>query len=274
MKITHIITKSIGYNKLLWLLFKPVVKFCRGIDYYKKQKDEEPVVKEVLKVFKNPTVIHGPFSGLKYPDFESFGSAIYPKLLGCYEAELNEFWKLILAEKYDLAIDIGSAEGYYSVGIALKSKFNFPLIVVDISPVALKMVGKIGVLNNVQKRLELMLGITSKELALKCENKRAFILCDAEGFEKEIFNVDIVKNLANCDVLIETHDVKVFRVSQYLTNLFSETHNIKIVSSTDDMYKLNNYNFPELVGLTDKAKIKMMTEGRSNIQDWIFCTPK
>ena len=59
----------------------------------------------------------GPFSGMKYID-KAYCSSICPKLTGTYEKEIQNTIKQLLRQKFDAFIDIGSAEGYYSIGFA------------------------------------------------------------------------------------------------------------------------------------------------------------
>jgi hypothetical protein len=48
---------------------------------------------------------------------ETVWGPIEPKWLGTYELELHSIIKGILRAEYNTIIDIGSAEGYYSVGL-------------------------------------------------------------------------------------------------------------------------------------------------------------
>src|SRR6266446_5569422 len=61
----------------------------------------------------------GPFAGMRYID-NAFGSAYVPKLLGIYERELNDCIERACALSFPLIIDIGAAEGYYAIGMALR----------------------------------------------------------------------------------------------------------------------------------------------------------
>jgi hypothetical protein len=267
----HKISKALAYNNIAWSVLRPFVKFAEGIRYYRNRKLEEPLIAEIKQVLKEPVVIHGPFKGMQYPDYASFGSAIYPKILGCYEREIYPFIEQVIERTYDCAIDIGSAEGYYSIGIARRN-LNIPkVIAVDISPTALSLVSRIAKLNGVSERIELSGGMNAAQLGDACKGKRNFVFCDCEGFEREVFTDANIKDLSLCDLLIEIHDSKSYRVSAYLNQLFSGTHSIQRVSSTDDMQKLNSYDYPELHKLSDPAKIRMMSEGRGSVQEWFFC---
>ena len=62
------------------------------------------------------TVRRGPLEGLTYPlDLVGKVDALVPKLIGSYEAELHESLEELLAPT---VVNIGSADGYYSVGLA------------------------------------------------------------------------------------------------------------------------------------------------------------
>lgn len=270
-KLSHSISKAIANNELLWKLFRPIVKLGSGIDFYRKEKKMEPIVNEIKSVLKGKTVLHGTFKGLTYPDYESFGSAIYPKLLGSYESELAIVWNEVVNNSYDEIIDIGSAEGYYSVGLAMKTSNT--VVAVDISQTALDMVQKIAEINKVSDRIKLLKGIDSKKLIDLVSNKHCFVLCDAEGFEAEIFNASTANALGKSDILIEVHDAKVHEVSKYLKKVFENTHKLTIIQSIDDIQKLNTYNYPELVNLAAPVKLRMLSEFRSNIQEWFYFKP-
>src|SRR5258708_4505437 len=68
----------------------------------------------------NCRVRSGPFAGMRYVD-NSVGSAYLPKLLGTYERELAEVIEEACRLRPELIIDLGAAEGYYAVGLALRN---------------------------------------------------------------------------------------------------------------------------------------------------------
>jgi hypothetical protein len=64
----------------------------------------------------NYEVQSGPFVGMKYTHEAVVTRHSTPALLGVYERQLHPF--LSRANLADIVIDIGSAEGYYAVGLA------------------------------------------------------------------------------------------------------------------------------------------------------------
>src|SRR3954451_18937011 len=63
-------------------------------------------------------VAHGPFAGMEYlPGLEASSGDLVAKLLGTYERELHPVIEGWIAQPPAHMIDIGSAEGYYAVGL-------------------------------------------------------------------------------------------------------------------------------------------------------------
>ena len=71
----------------------------------------------------NGIVNQGPFKGMRYINEAHVGFVCH-KLTGTYEKEIQPIIKKELEIPYDVVIDVGSAEGYYSVGMALFSKLR------------------------------------------------------------------------------------------------------------------------------------------------------
>src|SRR5947207_8629242 len=61
----------------------------------------------------------GPFAGMRYVA-PATGRTILPKLLGSYETELHSIVEQVIAADHRVVINIGCAEGYYAVGLALR----------------------------------------------------------------------------------------------------------------------------------------------------------
>src|SRR5262249_8007661 len=78
------------------------------------------VVQEAIRdIFPTLTVRYGPFAGMRYPEAASVGSTLFPKLIGSYEREIRDVLEIIARTDYSEIVDIGCAEGYYAVGLAM-----------------------------------------------------------------------------------------------------------------------------------------------------------
>ena len=61
----------------------------------------------------------GPFKGIMIiPQYMWGDGDTAAKLLGVYEDELHDFIESAIAQKPDIVINVGCAEGYYSIGLA------------------------------------------------------------------------------------------------------------------------------------------------------------
>src|SRR4051812_49114802 len=66
------------------------------------------------------TVARGPFAGLQYPPAGLADvDAAVAKLVGSYEAELYPVFARWLEHGSGLFVDVGSADGYFAVGVAV-----------------------------------------------------------------------------------------------------------------------------------------------------------
>src|SRR5229473_2239235 len=62
-------------------------------------------------------VLNGPFQGMMLASGSAEGCYV-PKLLGCYEAELHPYVAEAAQRGYEAIINVGTAEGYYAIGMA------------------------------------------------------------------------------------------------------------------------------------------------------------
>src|SRR5688500_11935175 len=81
-----VITSDIG-----WKVISPLAKAGISINRIRKSELKKKAKEEdnILNIFKEMKVLHGPFEGMKYPSFKSVGSTLYSKLLGSYEWEIH-----------------------------------------------------------------------------------------------------------------------------------------------------------------------------------------
>jgi len=271
------ITKKLVERDMIWNFFWPFVKASNYIQYHRRVSqsimDQQKVDDRIIKIINQPIVKHGPFKGLKYPSFKSYGSTLYPKLIGSYEAELHAVIERTCSKTYAVILDIGSAEGYYAVGLAMKHK-GVPTYAFDIDETANIACSEMAVLNNVKDQIRVEYKCSAETLAKFDFNGKGLIVCDCEGYEKELFNEHNLANLKNCDLLIETHDFIDIDISDYLKSLFNKTHNITSIYSLDDIVKARSYQYPELVDLSLSDKREILAEKRPAIMEWLYLEPK
>ena len=156
------------------------------------------------KFTNNPVVQSGIFKNLRYPKIYSYMSVIFPKLMGIYEKQLHKPISEFKKNNYDTIINIGAAEGYYAVGMAL----CFPqskVAAIDINIDALNFLKKMSILNNTQDRVKIINSDAKIFLEKIDPNQSYLVICDCERCEFDIFSEKSIENLKKSDLIIEMH---------------------------------------------------------------------
>ena len=240
-------------------------------DKFKVKFKQPSVDAEWHTLFMHKQVLNGLFKGMQYVNFNSVCSAIYPKLLGSYEKELHDDLSALISKKPSLVIDIGCAEGYYAVGLA-RLLPDSQIVAADISPIARNLCASLAKYNNCNNVS--VTGAIDSNTLLGYNLDNALIICDCEGYEKQLFTSEIIPHLKNTCLIIETHDFIDISISNYLTKLFAESHQIKAVSSIDDLQKVKYYDYPELKHLDAEHKREIFAEHRPAVMEWLILKPK
>lgn len=266
------------HNKTIWaMLDRSVMRIARFADW--KKTPREPVyidaglVSLSEEISPDLVVRNGVFKGMRYPERKSLGSAMVPKLLGSYERELQSVLDRIVATKYSTIVDVGCAEGYYAVGLAMR----IPSAIVyayDSNKEATQVCAEMARLNHVSDRVVIGEFCDSVTLELLAYKGKSLIVSDCEGYEKLLFTPNGVAHLADHDFLIEIHDFIDISISGYIRDLFEKTHHIEVIESIDDMKKARLYHFAEIEKYDLATRRRIMAEGRPVIMEWFFMQPR
>lgn len=217
--------------------------------------------KQALVARYGKKVILGPFQGMIYGD-DATGSSYVAKLVGAYEEELHPTIEAIVAKKPSVVIDVGCAEGYYAVGFA-KCLPSSQVYAFDTDPEAREYCLELAKINGLESRIHIG-DFCNSEVLERMTIQPAFILCDCEGYEAELFGPDVVQNLKRCDFLIEFHDAIVPGVSQTLQQRFADTHSIQII----DTRPRDVSHYPCLADVPIPDREAALAEGRPTPMQW------
>lgn len=209
------------------------------------------------------TVADGPFAGMKYVLFPSSFN-IAPKLLGCYELELRPIIRQAAQNNYKSIINIGCADGYYAVGVALRLP-NAKVFAFEKDPLCKKLCQELARVNEVTDRITVSGACEIKDLNLMVLDN-ALIICDCEGYEINLLRPDLIAGLKTCDILVELHDIFDPDTSQTIFARFKETHNIEIISSSDR----NPDDYPVLDCFNADDRRLALSEFRPGKMQWAF----
>jgi hypothetical protein len=202
----------------------PGVMADRARRYERGLRERQGVTRAAERM--EPVVQAGPFVGLRYPPGRiAEVDAPVAKLRGSYERELTEVFSSLA--DCPLFIDIGSADGYFAVGVARAS----PGTVVhayDIARSARELCAAVASLNSVQGRV-----IVRRRFALGrlsgLDLTGALLLCDIEGDERRLFDAALAARLAPVRVVIEVHESIFPGTGAYLRRLFAPTHAVRVI---------------------------------------------
>ena len=184
------------------------------------QSEPDRVVLEELEW----KIAAGPFRGMRYIT-RSCGSALAPKVIGCYERELHASIEQVIAGNYERIIDIGCAEGYYAVGLAWRKRI--PVVAFDSSSDARDCLDELATLNGVRELIDLRETCGEDELEA-FSGQRVFLICDIEGGERELLDPQRSPALLGFDLLVEVHDdPSSDHLRGLLVGRFDSTHTIE-----------------------------------------------
>jgi hypothetical protein len=171
-------------------------------------------------------VLQGPLAGLDFIENSAEGCHI-AKLLGCYEQPLLPYIQQAIDTPYQQVVNIGCAEGYYAVGMALKMT-NTHIKAYDLNPAAQLACQQLAKKNNVFDRINIG-SLFSTEDFQKLPQSKTLILCDIEGGERELLDPQLAPALEQMDIIVESHEVLIPEITPLLINRFKESHQITLV---------------------------------------------
>jgi hypothetical protein len=215
----------------------------------------------------------GPFRGMRYlPQLATADGllrhAVVPKLLGCYEAELHDTLTCVFGRRYQRIINVGCAEGYYAVGLALQMP-EVPVLAFDIDSGERALCGEMALANGVADRVEMRGECTVDELRALAPGE-SLVVCDCEGCELTLLRPDLVPGLRTCDVIVEMHDCVDPTISRTLSARFAPTHDVAILPKIDR----NPETYPALGGLTPYQRRLAVSEFRWGPLQWAFLSSR
>jgi hypothetical protein len=208
------------------------------------------------------TVRHGSFSGMRFAPVLP-NSLLSPKVIGSYEMEVHRWVEDAIDHGYDRILNIGCAEGYYAVGLALRSPTT-TVLAYDTDARSQENTAALARLNGVAERIRVRGLCTHEELDREASDS-TLILCDIEGGELDLLRPDLAPALLGADLIVETHEDYQPGVTDALVHRFLPSHSVEIV------YRCARYaeEFPILRAVPAGEHALLLEEGRSLSQSWV-----
>ena len=278
-KIAKALVERTASNNVAWLAYRTCGRLA---DYFgrvygharfaRREVEREEATKRIAReLFPTLTVVTGPFRGMKYPSLRAVGSALLPKLLGSYESELHSALELMLARNYSTIVDIGCAEGYYAVGLALRLPAA-EVFAFDTDARGREACAEMAMLNSVDVRVHIGSLCDANVLRSLPLGSRALIVVDCEGYEKALFSSGLLDVLVKHDLIIEVHDFIDITISYHLKGIFGRTHHVQSIKSKDDIEKAHSYRYEQLEKYDPNERLLILAERRPAIMEWLIAT--
>lgn len=225
------------------------------------------LVSNTLAQKSGVAVQSGPFKGMQYVVRASEGSRS-ARMLGAYEASIAPIIEDIVTRGYGLVIDVGSAEGYYAVGLARRMP-GVPVLARDANPTAQALCRALAEANGVADQVQIG-GLMDHASFAICQRQKTLVVCDIEGAEGELLNPVAAPGLLVADILVEAHDCIRPGLSKLIASRFAATHHITALGRTLDASCLPAW----MESLSDLDRLIALWEWRSGPTPWLWMVRK
>lgn len=245
-------------------------KFVRDVLMVAAGERRRGILRDVVAA-TGGVVAAGPFAGMSIDTRTSWGDgALIPKLLGCYEAEVIDALVGLKERAFDIVINIGCAEGFYSVAAA--RFLGIPRsVAVDLDPEARAATLRNAEANGAAAQVETRDHLDAAGLAdLVAETPNALVISDCEGFELDLFAPETIAALGHAVCLIECHDFAGRAVLATLSERFGASHDLQVI--TEGPRDPNR--FPVLRKLDSLERWLAISEHRPETMHWLLAVPK
>lgn len=215
----------------------------------------------------------GPFAGMRYISSENDDVHI-AKLLGTYERELNPYIEAVCASNFPLIVDIGAAEGYYAVGLALRNPKARVIAFEAESKTRSELMRKV-MANDVSDRVEMRGQCEPQDLEQSLANgPKTFVLCDVEGYEARLLDPFAVPSLQRASILVELHEFNHRGISDLIRKRFVVSH--KIVQIWQQGRNIEEFPFSDFyTRCLPKTYLQWAVgESRPSQMSWFWMEPR
>ncbi len=221
-------------------------------------------------------VLSGPFQGMKMQLSPVSSRRLLGYLLGTQELELHDVIERIIERQYGTIINVGVADGYYAIGLARRMP-DATVVGFEALEEHHDLFRRAALDNGVSERIKLEGFCTSVDLkeSLAKASGRPLILCDIEGGEKELLDNERIAELANADILVETHDDLLPGCTDLLLQRFGKSHDIEtFYARPRTLSDFPAARLPLLAKWMPGTSVELMHERRTGVQEWLFMTAR
>ncbi|HYF34723.1 MAG TPA: hypothetical protein VD994_05480 [Prosthecobacter sp.] len=238
-------------------------------------KELRPIgyIEKLVRAKTGSRVAGGPFEGMRYTD-DTVGSAYVPKLLGIYERELNGCIERACSLNFPVIVDVGAAEGYYAIGMALRNP-EAKVVAFEMEAKGRSLMGQMARENQVSHQVEIRGRCEPEDLAAVLANHdRALVICDVEGYEDILLNPQASPQLGRCHLLVEMHDFIIPNITERISERFAPSHSVGRIWQEPRMRSDLPYRSLGLSLLPGRYLDWAVSEWRPVRMSWLWAVPK
>jgi hypothetical protein len=220
-------------------------------------------------------VAAGPFAGLRLLA-PAPGDCEGPVLLGAFECETHAWLENEFARGWRIAVNVGSAAGFYSTGMAMR----LPAATVhafEMDPAWQEATRRSAEHNGVAARVQVHGTADAAALAALPvpADQGALVVSDCEGAERELLDPARVPWLTRSALCVELHDFAAPGATDVLRARFAATHELVIVEQVPRVPA----DWAARAGISVAEAAQLCDETRSWGEDlypgrWLLATPR
>jgi hypothetical protein len=216
------------------------------------------------------TVRAGPFAGLTYPRSTVLRVPWFvSSLAGTFELELHPTIEALVRSRPRLFVNLGSAGGYYAVGMGLRLP-GAKVIAYEADPHRARLCSRVARLNGVNLDLR---GLCTPQALAELDAEGAAVICDVDGAEAELIDPDRVEWLRTATLLVEVHEAHAPGVTDKLRERLSPTHSLEWIEQRPHYLADPDYRIFWSLGLSPIQQQMILSELRPFPTPWLYAKP-
>ncbi len=231
---------------------------------------EQIAALQLAEALGGPIVHDGPFKGMLL-DLQLNISGLPRKLIGSYEAELHHFVEAALNQRPQRVVNIGAAEGYYTIGAARRLP-EATIVAFETEDRLRVALDKLAGINQLAGRIQLGGTCTITDM-LHCVSAGSLLIVDVEGAEVELLDPAIIPALRHCTILVETHEFAKPGSVNELRRRFEPTHIVQLIDAKPRRlmdYPIFHRVIPKRSWWSGIYTEMVLNEFRAIDQGWMF----
>jgi hypothetical protein len=226
-----------------------------------------------IEAMCDATILYGPFKGTRLSRGSTWGVDRASMYFGLYEQEILTSLASIPAT-HRTFVDIGAADGYYSVGAVASGLFD-RCYCFEQSAMARNIILENARLNGVADQIIIhgSADQTFHSLIPEAERSGAVLLVDIEGGEFDLLDDEMLRAFRRAIIFIELHGYAFIdggdRVAALKARAARDFTITELTMTARDLSK-----FPELRSFSDTDRWLICAEGRGHLMQWLRLDPK